>query len=154
MKAPRDSAIFYSGGEGAARKAAEKAADDLGKVTLGRTPGGKWLDEQRLFDQSNAHKMSVKEAGETWDLTSRQYARQASGDVRAYIKDPQANSTYYRIELPALREGLATGRITSITVHDLATGATHIERAAPLIGRADGFSTATASGIATQGGAS
>lgn len=41
VKTPRDSAIFYSGGRGAARKAAEEAADRTGGVTLERTAGGK-----------------------------------------------------------------------------------------------------------------
>lgn len=144
----RNAANFYSGR--GARAAAERAADDLGHATtLERTPGGKWLDEQRLFEGG---KVSPAEADQAWRATSEQFAREASGDVRAYINNPGPNSVFNSVELPTLRDGLATGRITSITIHDISTGASKVERFVPSPGRSAASDAAVTVGLVAQEG--
>lgn len=110
-----------SGGRGPehARVSAEAYASRTGTTTLEQTPGGKWLDEQKLFERRTSP-LDDDEAIEVWRRTSQRYAQEASGDVRAFVRDPNPTGVWQTVELPALREGVETGRVTRIEIIDLA----------------------------------
>lgn len=88
---------------------------------LEQTPGGVWLAEQNLFDKRTSD-ISDDEAREVWIKVAQEFAREASGDINAALDDPKPEGLFLSVELPILREGLVTGRVTSITVQNLASG--------------------------------
>lgn len=119
-------ATFYSGGYPLAADAAEAHAVAQGASTIERTPGGAWLDGERLWDADSP--VTIPEATQVWEHASRSYAELASGDVHVFVHAPRPDSAWNVAERPALETGLAEGRITSITVTDLVDGTTTVRR--------------------------
>jgi hypothetical protein len=124
-------AIFYSGrvvrADGSVLKArdmAESYADNLFKdkgivkLTLERTPGGKWMDDLGLFNETSGGKLVYEELGLSkaqvdglWDTLSGRFADGASGAVTAFSKNvpkhlrtgPKA-TIFWKTELDRLRK--------------------------------------------------
>lgn len=109
----RDQSVFYSGR--GAREAAEEYAGRNGMTTLETTPGGRWLDDLRLFD-GTVDDVDPNRAMEIWGRTSANYADQASGNVTAVVNSPRSSSIFLTQELPAL---LQNSNVTGVTVRSL-----------------------------------
>ncbi|WP_434026084.1 RHS repeat-associated core domain-containing protein [[Pseudomonas] boreopolis] len=109
----RDGAVFWS----TPRMAdAQRWAASVGKTTLEQTAGGKILDAWDLFNQSH---ITPAQAAEIWNIASVRFAEGASGDVHVFSTGatrfgPYGERTWWKIERPRLRQGLKTGRVTSI----------------------------------------
>ncbi|MBN8209827.1 hypothetical protein JI666_13805 [Bacillus sp. NTK071] len=128
----KNKAIFYAGRVEAfdnkigqmkytsARELAERYADNLfmekevTKLTLERTPGGKWMDNLRLYEQLPNGKYRYEEYGltleqtnEIWSNLSSRYAEGASGAVTAFTKNVpdfiKPKTIFWSTELPQLR---------------------------------------------------
>ena len=91
--------VFYSGR--GAREAAEKVAIAQKKTTLEQTPGGKILDDMKLFEDT-VPDIKGDEAMQAWMKISSKYAEGSSGKVTAIINNPRPNSVFLSKELPAL----------------------------------------------------
>lgn len=113
VSTPRDQSVFYSGR--GAREAAEDYAGRNGMTTLESTPGGRWLDDLRLFD-GTVDDIDPSRAAEIWGRTSANYAQGASGNVTAVINNPRASSIFLTQELPAL---LQNPNVTGVTVRSM-----------------------------------
>ena len=119
VAAPKDGAYFWSG----AKDEAGAIARSAGGVTLETSPGGRIADGWKLIDEHFPFKNadgSYKPIGDTfWGKLSRKYAESARGEVhivQSPDKFPNGGMVWQQVELPALKEGLKTGRITEI--HD------------------------------------
>ena len=122
----KNGAIFYAGrvetknGIVTARQMAEKYADQLfeekgvRKLTLERTPGGKWMDDLKLYEKLPSGKFRYEELGLTksqtdnlWSTLSGRYAEGASGAVTAFAKNVpdvyKPKTVFYTTELKRLR---------------------------------------------------
>ena len=73
--------VFYSGAGN--RKLAEQFAIAEDKMTLEMTPGGKFLDDLKLFEQGSP--LKPEQATKVWSRLSRRYAEQAAGDVFCFV---------------------------------------------------------------------
>ena len=93
-------AVFYSGPGN--RALAEAFASTTGRTTLEMTPGGSWLDAQRLY---KATSLTDAEADLVWARLSERYAAGASGEVNAFIRGARADRLFNTSELPILRSG-------------------------------------------------
>lgn len=92
----RSQAVFWSGKGN--RALAEHFAKQNGKLTLEMTSGGRWMDEQRLFDRLPSH-----EARAVWVELSARFSNGASGSVVGFVKDASPTGVFNRIEYPLLR---------------------------------------------------
>ena len=121
----KNGAIFYAGrienvhGTITAREVAERYADQLFKekgvvkLTLERTPGGKWMDDLKLYEKTNGvYKyeklgLTLDQANEIWRTLSSRYADGANGAVTAFTKNvPEVwkpRTIFWSTELPQLR---------------------------------------------------
>ncbi len=79
------------------------------KKMLDHTPCGQKLNELDLFSKPN--EMSRDEAYQIWFIASKRLIESASGNVTAFIDKAHKDSTFRRIELPAI---LANKKITTI----------------------------------------
>lgn len=130
-----NTATFYSGR--GAREAAEKIAAKEGRITLETTPGGRQLDDMRLFD-GTVKDVNGDAAMEIWGKVSTNYAEQASGRVMAFVNGPKPGGVFLTQELPAL---LNNAKVTDIVVRS-GSGAeivipkgTSLETALEMIGK-------------------
>jgi hypothetical protein len=94
----KDHAVFYSGTGN--RELAEKYARANGLETLEMTPGGKYLDDLRLFDTGSP--LTPAEAVQVWSVASRRYAEQASGIVHCFVTGARPSGVFTTVEQPAL----------------------------------------------------
>lgn len=92
--------------------------DDSGAGTLEDTPGGAYLQDERLYDGMTSE-LSRAHADAVWASVAQRHARLAEGDVRAFVCDPDPDSVFVKIELPELVTGLRVGSVTSLTVVDV-----------------------------------
>jgi hypothetical protein len=97
-------AVFYSGAGNAAR--ALQFARATGRTTLEMTPGGAWLDGERLY---TATSLTPAEADLVFARASQRFAEGASGEVNALIRGARADRIFNTTELPMLHSG---GRVT------------------------------------------
>lgn len=103
-----------------ARQMAENYADQLlknkgvTKLTLERTPGGKWMDDLKLFEKLSdgaytyeKYGLNEAEAKQIWSNLSSRYADGASGAVTAFTKNVpdkfKPQTIFWSTELPQLR---------------------------------------------------
>jgi hypothetical protein len=95
-------ALFWSGlGRGnAGVLRSQRYALENGGRTLEMTGGGKYLDDLNLFGPNSP--ISRAEAELVWAHASREFARGASGQIRAVTGSVRPNSIWRRIELPEL----------------------------------------------------
>jgi len=122
----KNKAIFYAGrvetkdGMVTARKMAETYADQLYKekgivkLTLERTPGAKWMDDLKLYNETSSGVPKYEELGltrkqtdEIWRTLSSRYADGTSGSVTAFTKNVpdlwKPKTIFWSTELPQLR---------------------------------------------------
>ena len=130
----KNQAIFYAGRIQAfdtkigdmkntsARELAERYADNLlkekgiTKLTLERTPGGKWMDDLKLYEiLPNEQKrfeveygLTQEQADEIWSTLSSRFADNASGAITAFSKNVpdkiKPKTIFWSTELPRLRK--------------------------------------------------
>ena len=92
-------AVFYSGPGN--RALAEEFAQQNGKLTLEQTPGGQWLDAQKLFTSG---KLTDEQALVVWGRLSERFAQQASGTAVGFVQGASETSIFNTTEYPALLE--------------------------------------------------
>ena len=103
--------VFYSGAGN--RKLAEQFAVAEDKMTLEMTPGGKFLDDLKLFDQGSP--LKPEQATKVWSRLSRRYAEQAAGDVFCFVAGARATGVFTTVELPELRKNRKVGNIYHVS---------------------------------------
>ncbi len=92
-------AVYYSGKGNRAR--AEAFAELNGKTTLEMTPGGRYFDSLKLFE--NGSPVTKDQAYEIWKILSERYAKSASGNVYGFVKGSFPESIFNTVEYPALQ---------------------------------------------------
>ena len=102
VRTPKNKAVFYSGEGG--RDYATLFAFDKGMYTLEMTPGGKYLDSLNLFNPNNSYGFTTDQDKLLWGNLSGKYAKEASGTVNAFLRNPSAESIFKTVEFPALVE--------------------------------------------------
>ncbi|MHB1634849.1 hypothetical protein [Acidiferrobacter thiooxydans] len=96
--------MFYSGPGNQAL--AEAFATANGKTTLEMTPGGAWLDSQKLFDI-----LPPDQAQTIWSVLSQRYAESASGTAVGFVDGADPEGIFNTVEYPALQ---ANPNITNV----------------------------------------
>ena len=104
-------AVFYSGQGN--RKLAEQFAISEDKTTLEMTPGGKMLDELKLFDQGSP--LKPEQATRVWLRLSQRYAQQAAGDVYCFVAGARPTGVFTTIELPELKKNRKIGVMYNVS---------------------------------------
>jgi hypothetical protein len=99
---------------------AERYADNLfkekgiTKLTLERTPGGKWMDDLKLYERLpdgryryEDYGLTLERTNKIWSTLSSRYADGASGAVTAFTKNVpdifKPRTIFWSTELPQLR---------------------------------------------------
>lgn len=103
--------VFYSGAGN--RKLAEQFALAEDKMTLEMTPGGKFLDDLKLFEQGSP--LKPEQATKVWSRLSRRYAEQAAGDVFCFVSGARPTGVFITVELPELRKNRKVGSIYHVS---------------------------------------
>ena len=103
--------VFYSGAGN--RKLAEQFAIAEDKMTLEMTPGGKFLDDLKLFEQGSP--LKPEQATKVWSRLSRRYAEQAAGDVFCFVAGARPTGVFTTVELPELRKNRKVGNIYHVS---------------------------------------
>ena len=103
--------VFYSGAGN--RKMAEQFAIAEDKMTLEMTPGGKFLDDLKLFEQGSP--LKPEQATKVWSRLSRRYAEQAAGDVFCFVSGARPTGVFITVELPELRKNRKVGSIYHVS---------------------------------------
>ena len=103
--------VFYSGPGN--RKLAEVYAIAEDKTTLEMTPGGKQLDDQRLFEQGSP--LTPAQATQVWGRLSQRYAQQAAGDVFCFVTGARPTGVFTTVELPELKKNKKVGNIYNVS---------------------------------------
>ena len=98
VKTGKNQAVFYSGPGN--RQLAEQFAKENGKLTLEMTPGGKYLDNLKLFDSNSP--LTGDQAAEIWGKLSKLYAKNASGTAFGFTQGSRTGSIFNTVEYPAL----------------------------------------------------
>lgn len=70
-------------------------------MTLELTPGGKYLDSLKLFDEGSP--LTGPQAAEVWSRLSQRYAQQASGNAYGFVQRARPGSIFSTVEYPALQ---------------------------------------------------
>jgi hypothetical protein len=103
--------VFYSGPGN--RKQAEAYAIAEDKTTLEMTPGGKVLDDLKLFEQGSP--LTPAQATQVWSRLSQRYARQAAGDVFCFVTGARPTGVFTTVELPELKKNRKVGNIYNVS---------------------------------------
>lgn len=103
--------VFYSGSGN--RKLAEQYAQSENKTTLEMTPGGKYLDDLKLFDKGSP--LTPDMAVQVWAKLSRRYAQQAAGDVFCFVAGARPTGVFTTVELPELKRNQRIGVMYSVS---------------------------------------
>jgi hypothetical protein len=91
-------AVFYSGPGN--RALAEQFAEQNGRLTLEKTPGGSWLDQQGLFNPGSP--LTREQAGQVWSTISQRFAQGASGNAVGFVNGARAGGIFNTVEYPTL----------------------------------------------------
>lgn len=103
--------VFYSGAGN--RKLAEVYAIAEEKTTLEMTPGGKYLDDMKLFEQGSP--LTPSQATQVWSRLSQRYAQQAAGDVFCFVTGARPTGVFTTIELPELKKNRKVGNLYNVS---------------------------------------
>ena len=71
-----------------------------GKTTLEMTPGGKYLDDLKLFEDGSP--LTKEQSVDVWKRLSERYAENASGTAFGFIEGAWEGSIFNTIEYPTL----------------------------------------------------
>ena len=123
VASPKDGAVFYSNEwdrknhvslnrQRAEAHARQQSANGKPSTTLEQTPGGAWLDNQKLRAQGLP--ISEPDARATWNLCSRKFAENASGSVRCFVNGSSRRSVFRTVEMKALIGNLEVTEINGI----------------------------------------
>jgi len=118
VSTPRDGAVFYSGpGNG---DLARQFADETGRMTIEDTEGGKWLSEQKLYENvydpdANPTGLTDSEANLVWSRLSQRYAEQASGEAFAFVRGANADRVFWSTEAKTLSANSNVTKVTTLT---------------------------------------
>jgi len=93
-----NASVFYSGTGN--RTLAEQFANANGRSTLEMTPGGSWLDAQKLFDPNSP--LSPAQATQVWSTLSERFANGATGNAVGFTQGARVGSIFNTVEYPAL----------------------------------------------------
>ena len=93
-----NSAVFYSGPGNRTR--ALDFADENMRTPIDSTPGGKWLEDQQLYDRAG---WSHADANRVWEVASTRYAEGASGTAVAFVEGAQPLGIFTQVEWPILQ---------------------------------------------------
>lgn len=83
------------------------------KQMMDHTPCGKALENLNLFSEDNG--VSYDDAYKVWFIASKRLIDNASGNITAFVANAHPDSTYRKIELPAI---LQNDKITTINNQD------------------------------------
>ena len=103
--------VFYSGPGN--RKLAEVYAIAEDKTTLEMTPGGKYLDDLKLFEQGSP--LKPEQATRVWSRLSQRYAQQAAGDVFCFVTGARPTGVFTTVELPELKRNRKVGNLYNVS---------------------------------------
>jgi hypothetical protein len=103
--------VFYSGPGN--RKLAEVYAIAEDKTTLEMTPGGKYLDDLKLFEQGSP--LTPAQATKVWSRLSQRYAQQAAGDVFCFVTGARPTGVFMTVELPELKKNRKIGNLYNVS---------------------------------------
>jgi len=95
------------------RAHAETFAREHGKLTLEMTPGGKWLDRQRLFEPGSP--LTGDQANLIWSRLSERFAGGATGEVNAFTFGSKSGSIFDSVEYPTIK---ATQKVHQVIFRD------------------------------------
>ena len=99
MSTVKNQATFYSGPGN--RQFAGQFAKANGKMTLELTPGGKYLDSLKLFEEGSP--LTGPQVAEVWSGLSQRYAQQASGNAYGFVQGAPPGSIFNTVEYPVLQ---------------------------------------------------
>jgi hypothetical protein len=102
---------FYSGQGN--RKLAEQFASAEDKTTLEMTPGGKYLDDLKLFEQDSP--LKPDQAVRVWSRLSQRYAEQAAGNVFCFVTGARPTGVFTTVELPELKKNRKVGVMYNVS---------------------------------------
>ena len=100
-------AVFYAGQD--KRVLAEQFASDNGRTTLEMTPGGQWLDQQRLFSPNSP--LTRDQANQVWSTLSQRFAAGASGNAIGFVNGARPGSIFNTVEYPTLLNNPNVGNV-------------------------------------------
>ena len=103
--------VFYSGPGN--RKLAEEFALTEDKTTLEMTPGGKFLDDLKLFEAGSP--LKPEQARQVWVRLSQRYAAQAAGNVFCFVVGARSTGVFTTVELPELKKNLKIGVMYNVS---------------------------------------
>lgn len=88
--------------DGAVAKKINNSSELIIPGSLESTPGGKWLEEQRLFHPNSP--FPFKQAREMWIEIDKRFSNEARGVVTIACSELIQNSVFAEVELPMLRK--------------------------------------------------
>jgi len=103
--------VFYSGLGN--RKLAEQFAAAEDKTTLEMTPGGRYLDDLKLFEKDSP--LKPEQAVRVWSRLSQRYAEQSAGDVFCFVAGARPTGVFTTVELPELKKNIKIGVIYNVS---------------------------------------
>ena len=98
VSTPRNAAVFYSGPGN--RRLAERFAEENGRMTLEKTVGGNWLDNQKLYSPGSP--LTPNEATQVWSRLSERFASEASGNAIGFVRNARNEGIFNSIEYQTL----------------------------------------------------
>lgn len=93
-----NAAVFYSGPGN--RALAESFAASNNRTTLEMTPGGQWLDAEKLFGPDSP--LTPDQATKVWSSLSERFAEGASGNTIGFVEGARDAGIFNTVEYPAL----------------------------------------------------
>jgi len=101
-------AVFYSGWNPAGvsnRDLGEAFARQKGWTTLEQTPGGKWLDQEKLYGSAKQGDfLNPADADKVWAKLSQRYAEGVEDSATAFVNGAKPDRVFYQYEYPILLE--------------------------------------------------
>jgi hypothetical protein len=110
FRTPKDRSVFYSG-PGNRGKALHAAKN--GGVPIDATPGGKALNDEKLYGEFAP--VAQEEADAIWSEASEKFAKAASGDVTAFVHGASPDRVFAQTELPILLKNKDVNAINGIS---------------------------------------
>lgn len=117
VSTPADSIVLYSVSYLPTKENRDQAfafvKQNPGKMMIEHTDCGAKLVELGMCSSDSG--LSQEQVAEIWRVASKRFIKEASGEVRAFVKDADPRSVFRAMELPQLLEN---ERITTINGED------------------------------------